>query len=120
LPFFTIYKVYIHKRYCKYVDCKHDIIYIVYIKGDNMAEDKSIFLIKNYGKVKIKLKEYLDAKNIKRSNLAFSIKTRFEVIDKWYNNEVQRVDLDVLARICYVLNCKVEDIIEYVDSKEDN
>ena len=41
------------------------------------------------------------------------INSRFEVINKWYNNDVEKLDLDVLARICYVLNCKVEDIIKY-------
>ena len=84
-----------------------------------MPEDKSIFLIKDYGKINIKLKQFLDEKNIKRSNLALAIKTRFEVINKWYNNDVERLDLDVLARICYVLNCKAEDIIEYSEPEAD-
>lgn len=38
---------------------------------------------------------------------------RFEVINKWYSGEVERIDSDVLARFCYVLECKIEDIIEY-------
>jgi len=80
-----------------------------------MSEDKSVFTIKNYGKINIKLKQYLNERNIKRGNLAFAAKTRFEVINKWYNNDVERMDLDVLARICYVLNCKTEDIIEYAE-----
>ena len=83
-----------------------------------MSEDKSIFTIKKYGKINVKLKQCLDERKIKRGNLAFSIKTRFEVIDRWYNNQVERMDLDVLARICYVLNCKVEDIIEYIECSE--
>ncbi|MCL1857808.1 MAG: helix-turn-helix transcriptional regulator [Oscillospiraceae bacterium] len=83
-----------------------------------MSEDKSVFLIKNYGKINVKLKQYLDARNIKRGNLASSVKAHFQVIDKWYNNNVERIDLDVLARICYVLNCKVEDIIEYTEYSE--
>ena len=85
-----------------------------------MSEDKSIFLIKNYGKINVKLKHWLDERNIKRGNLAFAVKTRFEVINKWYNNDVERLDLDVLARICYVLNCKAEDIIEYAECSEED
>ena len=78
-----------------------------------MSETKSVFLIKNYGKINIKLKKYLDEKNIKRGNLSSLTNAHFRVINKWYNNNVEKMDLDVLARICYVLNCKVEDIIEY-------
>lgn len=39
--------------------------------------------------------------------------TRFEIVNKWYTGEVERIDSDVLARFCFVLNCKVEDLIEY-------
>ncbi|MCR5478732.1 MAG: helix-turn-helix transcriptional regulator, partial [Ruminococcus sp.] len=43
--------------------------------------------------------------------------TRFEVINKWYNNEVEKMDLDILARICYVLDCKPSSLIKYEDNK---
>lgn len=76
-------------------------------------EINSLLLIKDYGKITIKLKELMDEHNITRNQLANMINSRFEVINKWYNNEVEKLDLDVLARICYVLNCKVEDIIKY-------
>ncbi len=76
-------------------------------------EINSLLLIKDYGKIRIKLKELMDEHNITRNQLANMINSRFEVINKWYNNEVEKLDLDVLARICYVLNCKVEDIIKY-------
>ncbi|MCR4846498.1 MAG: helix-turn-helix transcriptional regulator [Eubacterium sp.] len=55
----------------------------------------------------------MDERNISRNALARAINARFEVIDKWYNGNVEKIDADVLARICYVLECKAEDIIHY-------
>lgn len=48
-----------------------------------------------------------------RNHLAKASNTRFEVINKWYNNDVEKLDLDVLARICYVLECSPSEILKY-------
>ena len=71
-----------------------------------------------YGHVEIHLKEHMDKQQITRNALARAVNTRFEVIDKWYNGHVEKIDADVLARICYVLNCTPADIIHYVTEKE--
>lgn len=55
----------------------------------------------------------MESKNITQYALAKATNTRFEVIKKWYNSEVEKMDLDVLARICYVLECSPTDIIKY-------
>ena len=81
-----------------------------------MAKDDSIVLIKDYGKINLKLKDILASRNITRNYLARAIHTRFEVIDKWYENNVEKIDADILARICYVLKCQVSDIVEYNES----
>ena len=62
---------------------------------------------------KLILKKYMDSENITRNALAKAINTRFEVIDKWYNGYVEKIDADILARICYVLDCTPGDIIAY-------
>lgn len=80
-----------------------------------MNKSKSVVSIKEYGKIDICLKSLMDAKNITRNFLAKSCNTRFEVINKWYNNNVEMLDLDILARICYVLDCSPDDIIKYND-----
>ncbi|MCL2212927.1 MAG: helix-turn-helix transcriptional regulator [Oscillospiraceae bacterium] len=69
--------------------------------------------IQDYGKVKIKLKELLDARGKTRYFLAKESGTKFVVVDSWCKNTVSRIDLDVLARFCFVLDCRVDDIIEY-------
>ena len=78
-----------------------------------MNDSKSVFAIKDYGKISLHIKEMMDSKKITRNYLARVSNTRFEVINKWYNNEVEKMDLDILARICYVLECSPADIIKY-------
>ncbi len=74
---------------------------------------KEVFTMNQYGSIKINLKKYMDSENITRNALAKAINTRFEVIDKWYNGYVEKIDADILARICYVLDCTPGDIIQY-------
>ena len=79
-----------------------------------MSNIKSISTINNYGKIEIHLKDIMDSKNITRNQLARLTDTRFEVVNKWYNGTVERIDSDILARFCYCLDCCVNDIIKYV------
>ena len=74
---------------------------------------KEIYTLNQYGSIEINLREIMDKKNITRNALARAINARFEVIDKWYNGHVEKIDADVLARICYVLECTPADIIIY-------
>lgn len=78
-----------------------------------MSNSKSVVSINEYGKVDICLKELMEERKITRNYLAKAANTRFEVINKWYRNEVEKLDLDVLARICYVLDCSPDEIIKY-------
>lgn len=75
--------------------------------------EKELYTLNNYGHIEIHLKKYMDQKNITRNALARAVNTRFEVIDKWYHGHVEKIDADVLARICYVLGCTPGDIIKY-------
>lgn len=81
-----------------------------------MPVELSGLMMKNYGRIRMKLKERMDAEGITRYALSRMTSTRFEVIDKWYGGEVERIDLDVLARICFVMHCKIDDILVYEES----
>ena len=45
--------------------------------------------------------------------MARRIGVRFEVVDKWYQGEVEKLDLDILARLCFVLGCQAGELLEY-------
>ena len=58
-----------------------------------------IFKAQKYGRVKIRLNDLMDERNITRGALAAAIGSRFEVVDRWYQGTMDKLDLDVLARI---------------------
>ena len=78
-----------------------------------MKELRSVVNLNSYGKISIHLKEQLEEKGITRYRLAKLADTRFEVVEKWCSGTVERIDSDVLARFCYILNCEITDIIKY-------
>lgn len=75
--------------------------------------DNELYTLKDYGNIEIHLREHMDEKNITRYALARAVNTRFEVIDKWYHGHIEKIDADILARICFILECRPGDIIIY-------
>lgn len=78
-----------------------------------MKNLKPVLEIQDYGKVEIQLRQVLEKRGITRNQLARLTNTRFEVVDKWYSGNIERLDTDILARFCYTLNCSVSDIIKH-------
>lgn len=75
---------------------------------------QSILQQRDYGKISLTFKDIMDSKNITRNKLASLSGIRFEVANRLlYHGETQKLDLDVLARICYVLDCNVQDLLRY-------
>ena len=86
-------------------------------EGNRIMENE-IYTMNHYGKIKCTLRQFLEARNMSRNKLARLVGTRFEVIDRWYKGDVEKIDTDVLARICFVLSCDPSDIITYVPKEE--
>lgn len=79
----------------------------------NMKELRSVVNLSSYGNISIHLKELIEERGITRYRLAKLADTRFEVVEKWCSGTVERIDSDVLARFCYILDCEITDIIKY-------
>lgn len=87
-----------------------------------MDELKGIvhYRMDEYGQIRVKLAELLDNKGITRNRLRTLTGTKYEVIDRYYKgNSIEMADLDFLAKVCYVLNCQVSDLLEYIPPKEE-
>lgn len=70
--------------------------------------------VNEYGYVAVKLAAVMDSRGITRNALSKLTGSKYDVVDRYYKgSEVAMVDLDFLARVCYVLNCSIADILEY-------
>ena len=76
--------------------------------------DNSIFNLKDYGRVTITLKEVMDSKGMTRNKLANLTGLVYNSINRYYQSApITSVDLDILAKICYVLDCGIGDVLKY-------
>ena len=76
--------------------------------------DNSIYDLKDYGKVIITLKDIMDSKGMTRNKLSNLTGLVYNTINRYYQSApITSVDLDVIAKICYVLDCEVSDILKY-------
>ncbi|MDE5770292.1 MAG: helix-turn-helix transcriptional regulator [Ruminococcus sp.] len=66
------------------------------------------------GKIKITLATYLEEREISRYKIIKNCNVSQTQLNRYYRNQIERIDLDVLARICDYLNCEVSDLLEYV------
>ena len=75
---------------------------------------KSVNNMSEYGKIKIKLDELIKREGISKNKLSHRAEMQRSQINNYCNNRIARLDIDVLARICTVLHCKIEDLLEFV------
>lgn len=68
--------------------------------------------MKDFGKVDMILDEYLKEHKISRSSLTRKTELQYSQVLKYCKNDVQKLDLSILAKLCTVLDCNIEDILK--------
>lgn len=77
-------------------------------------------LFENYGKYVCNVGKLMDQAGISISKMRRLTGINHEIIKKYYNNQIQRIDKDVLSRITYVLiqyGQDISNIVQYVYPK---
>ena len=70
------------------------------------------------GKVIITLDEYRLKRGISKYKLIKNCNLSPAQLNSYCRNQVARIDLPVLARICDYLGCEIGDILKYIPSDE--
>ena len=71
----------------------------------------------NYGFIQIKLAELIKQRGISKNKLSHRAEMQRTQINQYCNNQVTRLDTAVLARICATLDCKIEELLEFIPSE---
>lgn len=87
-----------------------------------LAVKRKLAEYKDYGKMKIKINAVMDSENVTVYELSKETGLKHQTVKAYYNNEpLTKVDMDVLAKMCYVLDCNIDDVLEYEPpAKEEN
>ncbi len=84
----------------------------------NTLESKYVIESRNYGYINIKLDKLLKEREMSKNKLSQRAEMQRTQINNYCNNKVTRLDKDVLARLCSVLNCSIEDLLEYIPEEK--
>ncbi len=75
--------------------------------------------MEKYGTIRIKLDELIQKKGISKNKLSHWAEMQRSQINHYCKNEIARLDIDVLARICTVMECQIGDLLEFVPPEKD-
>ena len=71
-----------------------------------------------YGRIRIKLDELIKEKGISKNKLSHKAEMQRTQLTNYCKNKITRLDTDVLARLCTVLQCSIGDLIEFIPPEE--
>ena len=71
------------------------------------------------GRIVITLEEYRKSRDISKNKIVLGAGVQRTQLQKYCKNEVARVDLGVLARICHFLDCELSDIMRYDTTEQE-
>ena len=70
--------------------------------------------MKSYGTIRIHLEELIRERGISKNKFSQRAELQRTQLNNYCNNEVARMDIDVLARMCTVLECEIGELLEFI------
>ena len=67
-----------------------------------------------FGEIKLHVAEKIAERGISKNKLSQRAEMQRTQLNNYCNNTITRLDIDVLARLCTVLECDIGDILEFI------
>ena len=73
---------------------------------------------KKYKMVRIDIRKIMEERDVSIYELSRRTGLKYDTIKKYYNQKLYQIDLEVLAKICYVLKCNFFDVVYYEEKRD--
>ena len=67
----------------------------------------------DYGYIEIRLKELLEKKGLSKNKLCHKAEMNWQQVANYCSNEITRLDIFVLCKLCTVLECEIQDLLVF-------
>ena len=74
----------------------------------------------DFGTIRIKLEEVIQQSSLSKNKVAQLSQTQRGQLNHYCKGDIQRIDLAILSSLCYALDCRVEDVLEYIPPQTKN
>ena len=71
-----------------------------------------------FGTIRFKVDEKIRESGMSKNKFSQRAELQRTQLNHYCRGDIARLDVDVLARICHTLGCRIEDILEYVPPEE--
>ena len=78
-----------------------------------------VIIMRENGKIVIKLDELIKKSGMSKNKFSQRAEMQRTQLNNYCNNKITRLDTDVLARICTLLECRISDVLEFVPIDSD-
>ena len=73
-----------------------------------------------YGYLKLNIEKILKEKGISKNKICKDLDIARPNFNRYCQNRFQRIDAQLITKLCYYFECEIQDIITYVPPQEDS
>ena len=72
----------------------------------------------DYGQISFNLDKMIEKSGLSKNKVAFRAEIQRTQLNNYCKGKIQRIDLDVLARLCTVIQCTPGDLLEFKNTDD--
>ena len=82
-----------------------------------MITERVVLWGSQVGRIRCRLKKLMKQKHISIYELSRLADIKYDVLKRYCSDDIIKFDANILSKLCYSLECEIDDILQYERSK---